>query len=169
MNESIPASSWLHRAIEVRDSLIHGKGLFTTEDLPANTTVIELGGVVISDSQLDELISPYSSVGLDPGRHLLIQADDPVRFGNHSCEPNLWLDGPLREVTRRTVVAGEELTIDYATQTTRRGWKMLCTCGSADCRVLISAEDRHREDLQRRYRDHWNPQLLQRRDRTNEW
>ncbi len=131
--------------------------------------MVEIGGLIIDDAQLDDLIPPYSSVGLDTGRHLLIQADDPVRFGNHSCDPNLWMDGALRETARRDIAAEEELTVDYATHTTRRRWRMLCTCGSDDCRVLITGEDWKRESLQRRYRDHWNPQLLKRRDRSNEW
>ena len=161
--------SWLHDAIEVRDSPIHGRGLFTTQDLTAGTLVIEIGGIVIDDAQLDDLIPPFSTVDLDNRSHLLIRADDPARFGNHSCDPNLWLDGPLRQVARRDIRAGEELTIDYATQASRSPWKMLCTCGTEHCRVLITGDDWRDGELQTRYENHWHPQLLQRRDRSNEW
>lgn len=161
--------SWLHPAIEVRDSPIHGRGLFAQEAISEGTVVIEIKGVPIDDAQLRDLTPPYSSVGLGDGSHLLVQADDPVRFGNHSCDPNLWMDGAVREITRRPIAVGEELTVDYATQTTDRSWTMLCRCGSSLCRLLITGEDWRRPELQLRHGDHWTPELLRRRERPDEW
>lgn len=169
MSEGRFQHSWLHPALEVGDSQIEGKGLFARELIEPGTVVIEIKGVPIDDSQLQALTPPYSSVGLGGDSHLLVQADDPVRFGNHSCDPNLWMDGPVLELARRRIEPGEEVTVDYATQTTDRSWTMLCRCGSPLCRLMITGEDWRREDLQLRYGDHWTPELLRRRLRPNEW
>ena len=60
----------------------------------------------------------------------------PVRYGNHGCAPNLWMEDAVTVVARRAVAAGEELTVDYATQTGTEAWRMTCRCGApaATCR-----------------------------------
>jgi SET domain-containing protein len=44
-----------------------------------------------------------------------------VRYGNHSCDPNLWHADVVTITARRDIAAGEELTIDYATHP---GWQI---------------------------------------------
>jgi hypothetical protein len=82
-----------------------------------------------------------------------------VHYGNHSCDPNLWHVGPYEIATRRPVRAGEELTMDYATQTGTPGFSMSCRCGAAGCRGEVTSEDWRRADLQARYAGHWVPAL----------
>jgi hypothetical protein len=68
------------------------------------------------------------------GRHLLIDPGHPVRYGNHSCDPNLWHADAVTIVARRDIAPGEELTVDYATHTGVQEWTMVCTCGQPGCR-----------------------------------
>jgi hypothetical protein len=56
--------------------------------------------------------------------------DDPAQYGNHSCDPNVWLADDVTLVTRRPVQMGEERTVDYGTMTVV-SWGMECRCGAA--------------------------------------
>jgi uncharacterized protein len=163
----------VHPAVRVGPSTVEGRGLFATADLLAGTVVVVLGGRVVGTEELRRLIvaadadpdTPYvDTVGLDGGRHLVLDAGTPAHFGNHSCEPNLWHEDAVTVVARRDVAAGEELTVDYATQTTEPGWAMTCRCGAASCRGQVTGRDWARGDLQVRYGRHWVPALLRRID-----
>lgn len=83
---------------------------------------------------------------------------------NHSCDPNLWHVGPYEIAARRPIGAGEELTVDYATNSGASGFRMRCRCGSPRCRGEITSDDWQRPDLQARYRGHWTPALQARID-----
>lgn len=115
------------------------------------------GGRIIDDTELAVLTPPYSSAAVDEGRHLLIAPDDPIRFGNHSCDPNLWMHDATSVSARRDIQAGEELTIDYALHTVTPSWSMTCTCGTSLCRGVVTGDDWRREDLRERYRGHFSP------------
>lgn len=163
----IPAESWLTTAAVVRPSTIEGLGLFSVREIAEGEEVVRLGGEVIDDAALAALTPPYSSVALDDDRHLLIDPSHPVRYGNHGCAPNLWVEGALTVVARRPISRGEELTIDYATQTGTEAWRMSCRCGAPGCRGEITGADWRLLELRGAYGDHWTPMLLQRirRDR----
>ena len=94
--------------------------------------------------------------------HLVLRAGQPNRYGNHSCDPNLWWADAYTLVSRRTIGAGEEVSSDYATSTGVAGVAMDCACRSSLCRSVITGEDWRRPELQARYGDHWIPMLLAR-------
>jgi hypothetical protein len=52
-----PEHLWLHEQLAIRESAIEGKGLFATEDFPANLVVIRLAGRLVSSSELARLIN----------------------------------------------------------------------------------------------------------------
>ena len=158
----IPEACWLTPAAEVRPSPIEGLGLFVVRPISAGAPVMRLGGQVIDDAALAALTPPYSSVAIDDGAHLLIDPAHPVRYGNHGCAPNLWVEGALAVVARRDIAAGEELTVDYATQTGTEAWRMPCRCGAPACRHEITGADWRLPHLQAAYGDHWTPMLLRR-------
>ena len=64
--------------------------------------------------------------------------------------------------TCRSIVTGEELTIDYGLISDDIEFRMACACESADCRGVITGADWRSTDLRARYRGHW-PLGLQRR------
>jgi hypothetical protein len=78
---------------------------------------------------------------------------------NHSCDPSAWHVGPFEVATRRTVDAGQELTIDYATNSGDPSFTMDCTCGSPLCRRVVTGHDWRLPELQDRYAGHWIPAL----------
>jgi uncharacterized protein len=144
----VSTQSWLRPGVEVSASLIAGRGLVTPTELRAGELVARVGGVVVSEDELRRRLSrraanpaaPYvDAISLDGNhRHLILPPGSPVRFGNHSCNPNLWWEDGLTLVARRDINAGEELTNDYATSTALPDFRMACLCGSGNCRGLIS-------------------------------
>jgi hypothetical protein len=159
---------WLHEDMAVRESVIDGNGLFATADIPLGTIVIRLAGRLLSTEELGGLIDranhdpsvPYvDTLTIDEDCHLVVPAGSAIHFGNHSCDPNLWHVGPYAIATRRVVADGEELTIDYGTQSGAPGFSMTCHCGEPGCRGVISSEDWRLPALQERYRNHWVPAL----------
>lgn len=159
--------SWLDSRITARDSPINGKGLFASAHISAGETVAIMGGTVITDDELEQLarVSSYSSAAIGSNLNLLQAEDDPIRYGNHSCDPNVWLVDEVTGVARRDISAGEELTSDYATMTGFAEWRMPCNCGSANCRGTVTGEDWRLPELQRRYRGHFSPFLNKRIER----
>jgi len=80
---------------------------------------------------------------------------------NHSCEPNLGLQGQVVFVAIRDMAADEELTIDYA-MTDDESYEMECQCGSEACRRLITGADWRQPELQKKY-DGYFSWFIQRR------
>ena len=133
--------SWLHPALAPAPSPIAGLGLFTAEQIAAGEVCVRMGGRIIDDDEMRTLEAsgaPYSAFRLDAHRHVVQSDDDPARFGNHSCDPNLVLADATTLVARRDIAAGEEITSDYATMTDNPSWRMTCNCGAADCRRVVT-------------------------------
>ncbi|WP_433251180.1 SET domain-containing protein [Streptosporangium sp. CA-135522] len=157
-----PTECWLTPSAEVRPSPIEGLGLFATAEISRGDVVMRLGGRVIDDATLAGLTPPYSSLTVEDGVHLLIDPAHPVRYGNHSCDPNLWHDDSTTVVARRPVMPGEELSLDYATHSGVETWTMSCRCPSALCRGTVTGADWRLARLQSAYGDHWVTPLSRR-------
>ena len=76
-------------------------------------------------------------------------------FSNHSCDPNLGVQGQIVFVAMRDVQPGEELTHDWA-MTDCDDSALACNCGAAGCRKTISGLDWMRKDLQEKYRGYFS-------------
>ncbi len=110
----------------VRQSPLHGLGLFAEEDIPAGTVLWRFEPLldrVIPEAELDGLpeqvsqfIDIYSEYFPDLG--LLVLSGDNDRYTNHSDAPNTEVilpNGPQAQVRAiRDIAAGEEITCDYA-------------------------------------------------------
>jgi hypothetical protein len=153
----------VHDAIVVGDSAIAGQGLFAATALDEGTVALRVGGRLVGTEELRRLIETsehyVDTLTVFEDVHLVLPTGTTVHYGNHSCDPNLWHVGPYDIATRRPVRAGEELTVDYATQTGAPGFTMPCRCGAADCRGEVTSEDWRRADLRARYAGHWVPAL----------
>jgi len=127
---------------------------------------MRLGGRLIDGAALAALSPPYSSVTLGEDQHLLIDPTHAVRYGNHSCEPNLWHTDAVTLAARGAIAAGEELTVDYATHTGVDAWSLNCRCGAPNCRGVVTGADWRRADLRLAYGEHWTPLLKDRIKRS---
>lgn len=160
--------SWITRRVTVGASNVHGLGLFASRPISCGQLVVELGGLIFAFEDIKAGRARQNSVtGFDEGLYLghppLVDGQPvPIdEFLNHSCEPTLWLCGRTKLVARRSVLVGEELTIDYATWEIDNEWQLgrRCTCRSSDCRHEITGMDWRIRDLQRRYAGHMLPCL----------
>ena len=138
----MPPLSYRSPKTDVRESKIHGRGLFATADIGKDEVVAIKGGHIIDRATLQREITPR----LGP---VEIQIDDdlfiaPVNederemsmlYSNHSCDANLGMRGEITFVAMRDIRAGEELTHDWAT-TDNDTYEMECNCGAADCRKV---------------------------------
>lgn len=155
---------WVHPSVEVRGSAIEGRGLFATRALAAGTVVMRLRGRLVSDEELADLLAQSAAGGgyvdtiaVSDGVHLVLAPRQIVHYGNHSCDPTLWHTDAATIVARRLVAAGEELTVDYATQTAEESFTMACRCGAALCRGVVTGGDWRRPDWRIRFRGHVVP------------
>ncbi|MCU1359158.1 MAG: nuclear protein [Ilumatobacteraceae bacterium] len=166
-----PSDVWVDDRVVVHASSIEGSGLFATADIRAGTTVLRLGGRLVTSAELDDL---FAAAEHDPDpvyidtftiyedAHVVLPPGTTAHFGNHSCDPSLWHSGPYEFVTRRDVSAGDELTLDYGTISGADGFMMECACGARMCRGRITSDHWRLPQLQQRYDGHWAPALQQR-------
>jgi len=90
-------------------------------------------------------------------------SSDPEQWKpiNHSCDPNAWLDG-LDLVARRSIAAGEQITMDYATFSNEALQPFTCKCSAPNCRGVIRGSD-YRESFIEQYGDHVSDYVRTRR------
>ena len=160
----VPRRCWVDPRLEVRTSRIEGLGLFATTQIGRGETVSILGGRVIDDRDLERLAksgATYNSAAIAEGVNLVLENDETLARGNHSCDSNLWLRDAFTLEARRDIAPGEEVTLDYALLTAV-DWEMSCSCGSERCRGVVRGRDWQRPELQERYAGHFSPFLNRR-------
>jgi len=98
------------------------------------------------------------------GNVFAIWSDKPTDWRplNHSCDPNVWLNG-LNVVARRPIPKGEQILMDYATFCGDNMQAFDCFCNSKDCRKKITGQDYLLPNLEEKYGDHVSPWVLSRR------
>jgi SET domain-containing protein len=120
-------------SILVKDSGIHGKGVFAARD-------IRMGETIIHWNSCTEILSEEEALALstEEQKYLsyidgqIIKFKPPARFVNHSCTPNAQ-GGNGRDTALRNIAAGEEITVDYDVENvTDQNFE--CCCSSGACR-----------------------------------
>jgi uncharacterized protein len=167
------ALSYLSPNVVVKASPIHGRGLFARAPIRKGEIVCVKGGHVFDRRRLGALQSALGPAEIQVAEDLFIgpvsahEREGSMIFSNHSCDPNIGVQGQIVFVAMRDVAAGEELTHDWA-MTDDDSYEMPCECGAAACRGVITGQDWRRPELQRRYGDYmsWHLQQKIRRARA---
>jgi SET domain-containing protein len=141
----------------VRQSTLHGTGVFAARDIPSGTRIIEYGGKRITPEKADELhpvnpddpfhtffFSLSSGKVIDGG-----QRGNDARWINHSCTPNCEAQENssgkrVYVVALQDIPEGTELFYDYGLVMDGRITKALreqyrCICGTPACRGTMLA------------------------------
>ncbi len=84
-------------------------------------------------------------------------------FENHSCNPNCGLRGEITFVAMRDIIKDEELTTDYAF-IDNEDYQFECTCGSKNCRKVVTGYDWKIKELQDKYYDYFAQYLKEKID-----
>jgi len=151
------ALSYLSPKAAVRNSPIHGRGLFATGDFRPGEIVCVKGGHIFTRATLERVAPVLGPAEIQIADDLFIgplegdEREGCMIFSNHSCEPNIGVQGQIVFVALREIAAGEELTHDWAT-TDDDDYALKCRCGAPGCRGTVTGQDWRREDLQRKYR-----------------
>ncbi len=125
-------------AVAVRASRIDGQGAFAAEAIPARRKIGEIRGEAISVREARHRakgVARIMIVELSDKRAIdASHSTDPMRFTNHSCQPNAVLrirQGRVEFYAMRDLAVGEELTVNYG-ETHHEG-RLRCRCGAPGC------------------------------------
>lgn len=148
-------------AFVVRNSKIHGNGVFAVRKIPAGACIVEYEGERISwkEAVRRENAKPADCFhtfffSLDNGK--IIDGGskgNEARWINHSCEPNCEAreeDGRVFIHALRDIARGEELNYDYGLTLEERHTPALkrayaCLCGMPSCRGTLLAAKRKKK------------------------
>jgi uncharacterized protein len=150
----------------VRDSRIAGRGLFAVLPITKGEIVCVKGGHLLDRAGLARHQAVVNDAELQIADDLFLapvtaaEFETVMMFLNHSCEPNVGVRGQIVFVAMRDVAAGEELTLDYA-MIDHDAEPIICRCGAAGCRGVVSGRDWQRPELQRKYGDYFAWYLLE--------
>ena len=137
--------------------------MFALEPIKNSEIVVIWGGTLFTRSQIRAgKAKPHGISEIGEGLYLASlphEPNSPDDFMNHSCDPNVGMADEVTLVARRDIVAGEELTADYAMWSTDPDWVLHtpCNCGSPLCRKKITGNDWKLDELQSRYDGHFSP------------
>ena len=148
----------MKRPYVVRDSPIHGRGVFATRAIRKGARVIEYRGQrttwdVALERPASDPDNPHHTFFFETSNGKVIDAGvrgNAARWINHSCEANCESfeddDGRVYIEARRAIRAGEEITYDYRlsldgriTKRTRAAYA--CQCGAKKCRGILLIEN----------------------------
>ena len=128
--------------IKVRNSAIHGRGVFAAESIPANRKVIEYTGERISTIQCEKRGHGHCTYYFSLDRYWVLDGSvggSGAEYINHSCSPNLItriMKGHILYMSLRKIRPGEELTVDY--HFSKNEETTPCYCNSENCRKTIN-------------------------------
>src|SRR5262245_1483303 len=163
----MPNLSYISSKAAVKESLIQGRGLFAIEPIAKGEIVCIKGGHIFNREMLIKTSESLGSSEIQIADDFFIgpltheEREGSMIFSNHSCEPNIGVQGQIVFVAMRDIEAGEELTHDWAT-TDDDSYEMECKCGAATCRKIIAGQDWRRKDLQEKYAGYMSWYLMER-------
>ena len=145
------------RPYVVRNSKIHGRGVFATRTIRKGTRIIEYRGErtsweVALERPPSDPDNPHHTFFFETSDGKVIDANvrgNAARWINHSCAPNCSSfeddDGRVFIEARRAIAAGEELTYDYRLSIEGRITRRIreayaCRCGARRCRGTLLRE-----------------------------
>ncbi len=143
MSDLLAAPRWVRPAwqkydVEVCPSPIDGHGAFAREPIPARLKIGEIRGESISVSEARIRATRHERIMIvELSRRKAIdftQSTDPMRFTNHSCQPNARLcirQGRVEFYALRDIAPGEEITVNYGE--THHDGQLACRCGAPGC------------------------------------
>ncbi len=159
------SKSWI-----VKNSKIHGSGVFAKTDIKKGTRIIEYIGQKVTrqegDKRSEKRIKKYLN-SKKTGSVYIFELNsrydidgsfsyNKARYINHSCKPNCEVDiknGRIWISAIKNITKNDELSYDYGYEFDIDDYKdHKCKCGASNCiGYIISSDDRHKlRKLQKR-------------------
>ena len=129
-------------AVDVRASAIDGQGVFAAEAVRKRLKIGEIRGESIgvgeariraTRSERIMIVELSAKKAID-----FSKSADPMRYTNHSCQPNAQLvirNGRVEFYALRDIPPGAEITVDYGE--THHDGRLACRCGAPGCRGAL--------------------------------
>lgn len=162
----IPKKDWLNPKIEIRNTQNKGKGMFAVDFIKRGEVVVIWGGNYVDKNKAD-IEKNNGKLVMQFDENLFSVEDrgeSDTYFINHSCNPNVWMRDTFSLETMRKIEKGEEIVADYVIWETDEykvsKWK--CSCGSSNCRGIITGKDYLIPGLQDKYKNHFLPLINKR-------
>ncbi|MBI5421071.1 MAG: SET domain-containing protein-lysine N-methyltransferase [Parcubacteria group bacterium] len=146
----------------VQKSGIRGKGLFAVSKLGQHEIIFIPKGIIktVKRYSISDAKTEQHMLAIAPHTWLKTGKSDPLRYLNHSCEPNAYICGFKIIVATKDIMPGEEITIDYSFTEEDPFWELdhPCQCGTPMCRVRIRSITHLPQELrtaQKQYTPDW--------------
>lgn len=138
----------IYESLFLKNSKIHGIGLFTNVDINKDTYLMKYEGEVIGKCMSDKRERMYIKNGIDSIYMFEVDTDmiidatklgNMARYINHSCNPNCvsitnTSEKSIMYFTKRNIQKGNELTIDYNSNEVIEN--ETCNCGDEKCKDI---------------------------------
>lgn len=143
----LPLETRLQQEVfEIKQSKIHGIGVFTKKKIPEDTYLYSYEGERIGKCMSDKREREYKANGLTSIYMFMVNDDHIIdatktgnhaRYVNHSCSPNCFSTvctdtNTVKYFSNRIIEVGEEITIDYISASVLE--EHGCNCGSIKCK-----------------------------------
>ncbi len=129
-------------AVSVHASAIDGQGAFADEAIPPRLKIGEIRGesITVDEARIRATRTERIMIVELSGKKAIdfSRSPDPMRYTNHSCQPNARLcirQGRVEFYAVKAIQLGEEITVDYG-ETHHEG-RLRCRCGVAGCRGAL--------------------------------
>ena len=150
---------------KVKNSSVHGSGVFATKNIPKNTNIIQYIGQKVTklegDRRSSRRIKKYINSPLNGSVYIFelnkkydidgLVNNNKARFINHSCNPNCEVDiikGQIWISSIKNIKKGEELNYDYGYAFDPDDFRdHVCKCGSKNCVGFIISSDEWKKYL----------------------
>ncbi len=153
-----PAVADLRKSLVVKDSPIQGRGLFTTVGIEAEQVILTFKGEIHTHKYHPSLSSQNPNwIGTAYEEWLELYPGDNAVYINHSCCPNVIIDGSLQLLAIADINPGEELLLDYSTTELDPYWTMKCLCKCKGCRKTLRSFQILPSSLQKKYYPYLGP------------
>tara|TARA_Y100000310_G_C20192916_1_gene583316 strand:+ start:61 stop:564 length:504 start_codon:yes stop_codon:yes gene_type:complete len=144
--------------IVVKESVIHGRGIFAKKDISKGTRIIEYKGKKITKKESDKVFDKdYKEASQDPskGEVYLFELNNKydidgnipenvAKYINHSCEPNCETENEDEEkiwvLALKDIKTGQELSFNYGFNIEEHE-DYPCKCGTNSCVGFILEEE----------------------------
>ena len=147
---------------QVRQSSIHGRGLYAVAEIKKGTDIIQYVGEKISKKESTRRALEWEEHARTTGEGLVYifelddewdidgrEGDNPARYMNHSCDGNceaVNYEGEIWITALRDIKKEEELAYDYGYDI-EHFLEHPCLCGADNCIGYIVREDQRHEGL----------------------
>ncbi len=132
----------------IKKSKTHGKWLFANKSFDKDDLIFEVDLSKLAKIKTGTKLSKKDELHIDYAWHgKYVVSKHPYVYINHSCDPNVVIKHETiarsKFYAMQDIQKGEQLTYDFGVnamdQIDKELWSTKCTCGSKNCRGIISS------------------------------